>query len=76
MSDWDPIGVSGIPEAVDEYDAYIPNVHKLLTERASLDEIQNYLFVVVSERMGMSPPATRNDMRRAAESLKRIEAEV
>lgn len=50
MSDWDPIGVAGIPEAADEYDSYIPKIHQLLVAGASISEIQDYLFEVVSER--------------------------
>ena len=30
MEHWDPIGVSEMPEAADEYDSYIPNIKALL----------------------------------------------
>ena len=26
LLDWDPIGIAGIPEASNEYDAYIPEI--------------------------------------------------
>lgn len=39
MSVWDPIGIDGIPQAADEYDSYIPKIHKLLISRATVEEI-------------------------------------
>ena len=51
---WDPIGVRGIKEAVDEYDSYAPAVLEML-ERASLDrEIAAYLGYVETELMGLN----------------------
>ena len=35
---WDPIGVSGYPEARDEYDMYLPQVFSLAIRGASADE--------------------------------------
>ena len=72
MSDWDPIGICDEPGAADEYDNYIPKIHHLLCSDASVERIQDYLFEVVDERMGMSPPATREHMRLAAEALKKL----
>lgn len=40
---WDPIGVSGVPEARDEYQGYLPQVFKLVRERQSEETIANYL---------------------------------
>lgn len=77
MSDWDPIGICDEPQAADEYDNYIPKIHHHASvSNASVEEIRDYLFEVVDERMGMSPPATREHMKAAAEALKRIETEV
>jgi hypothetical protein len=72
MDDWDPIGVRDIPEASDEYDSYIPKIHHLLKSNASVSDIQDYLYEVVSERMELSPPLDREQMRSAAEALKRF----
>ena len=27
---WDPIGVSGIPQAIGEYDSYVPELYELI----------------------------------------------
>lgn len=37
--EWDPIGVAGIPEAQDEYNAYVSEVYRLLSRRASAKEL-------------------------------------
>ncbi len=49
--DWDPIGVSDVPEAMDEYYGYLPHVFSLALHNASAEEIAKYLHMVVSERM-------------------------
>jgi hypothetical protein len=51
---WDPIGVSGIPMARDEYQSYVPQVVMLLKENANAEQIANYLNEVVTKRMGLS----------------------
>lgn len=52
---WDPIGVRGIPEAVDEYDSYAPAVLQMLETGASDQQIADYLTSVVRDRMGLRP---------------------
>ena len=32
MREWDPIGVSGIPEAADEYDSYLGTIYLMLLD--------------------------------------------
>jgi hypothetical protein len=45
MQEWDPIGVAGIPEAADEYDAYGAKAYvMLMDEQASEQAIAAYLF--------------------------------
>jgi hypothetical protein len=51
---WDPIGVAGIPQVRDEYDAYLPWVFKLVLVDESVEEIVEYLTAVATERMGLS----------------------
>ena len=51
---WDPIGVSGIPLARDEYQSYVPQVVRLLNENANADQVSGYLNEVVTKRMGLS----------------------
>lgn len=72
LRDWDPIGIGSMPDAADEYDSYIPDIAYLVSSNASVEEIQKYLFDVVSVHMGLSPPIEFDDMRAAAESLHRL----
>jgi hypothetical protein len=53
MDEWDPIGVRGVPEAVDEYDSYAGIVARMLREGASPKEIQQYLTNVQEDAMGL-----------------------
>jgi hypothetical protein len=54
---WDPIGVSGMPMARDEYQSYVPQVVTLLNESANAEQIVSYLNEVVTKRMGLSENA-------------------
>jgi len=51
---WDPIGVSGAPQARDEYHGYLHHVFSMLRNGASEEVIATYLGEVVTERMGLS----------------------
>lgn len=57
ISDWerfgDPIGVSGHPRAMDEYDSYAVGVYDLLSSDASEQELVDYLRRIEVERMGV-----------------------
>src|ERR1051325_7243098 len=53
LHDWDVIGVSGIAQAQDEYNAYVGEVYRLLTRRVTWQEIFNYLWWVETEHMGL-----------------------
>lgn len=52
---WDPIGVRGIPEAVNEYDSYAAAVLQMLETGASIRQIAEYLTGVVRDRMELRP---------------------
>jgi len=75
MAEWDPIGVSDIPEAADEYDSYIGGVYELLERGASAANICDYLRnievdqmeMVDASRQPLLPEAKRNAV---ASSLK------
>ncbi len=43
LQEWDPIGVKDIPEAKDEYDAYVGGVYRLLATGASPQEVAEHL---------------------------------
>lgn len=54
MSVWDPIGVSEIPEAANEYDIYVGEVYSLLIGgNAQRRDIAEYLMAVAVQRMGL-----------------------
>ena len=51
-NEWDPIGVSGISGARDEYHGYLPIVFRLALE-GSEERIAEYLLSVETENMGL-----------------------
>jgi hypothetical protein len=51
---WDPIRVSGVPMARDEYYNYIPQIFSLLKQRASVETIAAYLDNLVVEHIGLN----------------------
>ncbi|MEC5386638.1 hypothetical protein VVD49_12955 [Uliginosibacterium sp. H3] len=50
---WDPIGISRIPQARDEYHAYLPQVFALLIGNADEEGIASYLHETATGRMGL-----------------------
>lgn len=50
---WDPIGVSGSPEARDEYQGYLPRVFAFVTGNQR-DELVAYLCDLSEHRMGFA----------------------
>lgn len=67
MKEWDPIGVAGIPEAQSEYDAYISEVYRLLSRRASAKELFDSLWWIETEHMGLR--GNRQRTQKVAEHL-------
>ena len=57
IRDWDPTHVRDIPEAQDEYDAYIGGIYHLLARGASEFAIATHLASVERESMGFSTSA-------------------
>ena len=55
MEDWDPIGVSDVPEAADEYDGYIGGLYALLRDGASDERIAQHLSEIETKTMGLDP---------------------
>ena len=47
---WDPIGVSGVPEARDDYRIYGPQVLSLLKNSVSVEKVAQYLNSVAIDR--------------------------
>jgi hypothetical protein len=54
---WDPVGVYGTPEAIDEYDGYSGQIAKRLRDGAREPEIQAYLRDAEDDRIGVSGDA-------------------
>ncbi len=48
---WDPIGVSGLPCARDEYTSYVPQVFRMLKDGEDGKEIAEYLMTIVNDSM-------------------------
>jgi hypothetical protein len=53
LKDWDPIGVTDIPEAADEYDSYVGPVYRKLSEGATKEEVARLLRSIEAEKMGL-----------------------
>lgn len=53
MKEWDPIGVSDVPEAQDEYDSYIPHIYGLLIHHKTEQEIFRYLWELETDYIGL-----------------------
>jgi len=53
LNEWDPIGVKGIPEAVDEYDGYVAKVCELVTA-GNKQKLIDHLWWIETERMGLT----------------------
>jgi hypothetical protein len=74
MEVWDPIGVNGIPEAADEYDAYIGDFYEELASGRSRQKIIERLASLESDRMGL--PHLQQELpgrlERVADALFRI----
>jgi hypothetical protein len=51
---WDPIGVSGCPQALAEYDAYSPHVFSMLLQGRTCSEIVEYLISIEKDHMGLT----------------------
>jgi hypothetical protein len=49
---WDPVGVSDIPSARDEYHSYLPHVFSLLRNNASESDIAKHLLSIERTQMG------------------------
>ena len=69
LIDWDPIGVTGYRGAMDEYDRYAEDVHKLLETGATQEELTAHLRYVANTRMGLRE---RPELPAVAAKLRRV----
>ncbi len=52
---WDPIGVADIPQARDEYHAYLPQIFQLVLQKRPASEIAQHLLNLEESYMGLTP---------------------
>ncbi|NRP70772.1 hypothetical protein ILFOPFJJ_01654 [Ensifer psoraleae] len=72
---WDPIGISDLPEARDEYDAYADDVLSMLAdEDTTAEEIADYLLKIATEHMGLSEHHVVELCGRAAKAVVSLKA--
>jgi hypothetical protein len=55
MDNWDPIGVRGIPDAIDEYDTYAGRIADSLRRGADVEMVSAMLGVIRVGGMGLGP---------------------
>jgi hypothetical protein len=60
LCDQDPIGISGFPEARDEYNARVPSILGLLLRRARPEEIADHVLRIEVTRMGLEGDPRRS----------------
>ncbi|HEY0077582.1 MAG TPA: hypothetical protein VGB73_02980 [Pyrinomonadaceae bacterium] len=53
LHEWDPIGVSDVPEAQDEYDSYVGGIYRLLASGASEHQVVERLYQLETVSMGL-----------------------
>ncbi|MBA3716255.1 MAG: hypothetical protein H0W76_28010 [Pyrinomonadaceae bacterium] len=70
LHQWDPIGVSDIPEAQDEYDSYVGGIYRLLASGASEHQIIERLYNIETVSMGL--PSNRAGLKNVAEKLAKL----
>jgi hypothetical protein len=70
LKEWDPIGVGLEPEAQDEYDAYVGQIHGLICRREPTRKIFEFLWRVETELVGLCGNRSRTAV--TAERLFRL----
>jgi len=68
FNDWDPIGVNDNPNLVDEYDAYIAPIYRILVESRSEEELMNFLFSTERDIIGVACESSKQ-LRPIAQEL-------
>ncbi len=70
LEDWDPIGISDVYEAQDEYDGYVGKVYRLLASLVPIEQLVELLSEIETEEMGLTPNTER--IHKAAVKLYRL----
>jgi hypothetical protein len=53
LREWDPIGVSDVPEAQDEYDGYVYKIYGMLARHETRDRLVDHLLDIETTTMGL-----------------------
>lgn len=57
---WDPLGVAGVPQARDEYEAYVPKVFQLVKATPDGRDVVDYLGRLRVTHMGVQADPTHD----------------
>jgi hypothetical protein len=60
LREWDPIGIRDVPQARDEYDAYVGSVVKLILAGESARDIANLLMKIETDQLGLPADEARS----------------
>ena len=69
--DWDPIGVKDVPKAADEYDGYVDEVYRLLSNGATSAQVADHLASIEREHMAIQN-TDPNELLTVAEKLRAL----
>jgi hypothetical protein len=67
LREWDPIGVSEVPEAQDEYDGYVYKIYGMIARHELRQRLVEHLWEIETSRMGLI-----GDRKRAEEIADRL----
>jgi hypothetical protein len=56
---WDPIGITDVTEAQDEYDAYLSQIASSILRRATATELRDQLLAIETDLMGLEGDKSR-----------------
>ncbi len=70
LREWDPISVADVPQAQDDYDSYISQIHGLLVRREPRYKMVDFLWWAETEHMGLY--GNRQRTERVADLLLQI----
>jgi hypothetical protein len=61
LREWDPIGIADEPNAQDEYDGYIREIHGMLMRHEPRHRLVDHLWWIETEHMGLFGNRSRTE---------------
>ncbi len=61
LYDWDPIGISDLPEAHDEYEAYVKQINEMFERGTCQRELFDFLWQVETKYMSLIGDSVRTE---------------